>query len=389
MNLAALDKIAKAVLYEGYMLYPYRPSSVKNQQRWNFGVLCPRTYSEAQKGSEAWQMQTECLVEGGARTGLEIRVRFLQLVARSVGELTTPLVELPDELPNEAPELRLVARLEVGGRIYQPWQEAIEQEVILPLRGLETTGQRLICHDFNFPAEKQLEYLWNDGGQIVGVIVRERRAISGALEVTSEKVGEKVFKVGVRILNTTPIAATQQTSREDALLSSLVSTHTVLGIEAGVQAGMEAGFISLLAPPESLSGLAAECKNVGTWPVLVGEEGQSDTLLSSPIILYDYPQIAPESAGDLFDGTEIDEILSLRIMTLTDDEKREMSQSDERARQMLERTETMPVEQLMKLHGVLRGLRPVDSRSVDSSSTDSSFTDSSFTDSSFNQEKSQ
>jgi len=83
-------------------------------------------------------------------------------------------------------------------------------------------------------------------------------------------------------------------------------------------------------------------------------------VLSSPIILYDYPQIAPESAGDLFDGTEIDEILSLRIMTLTDDEKREMSQSDERARQMLERTESMPVEQLMKLHGVLRGLRPVE-----------------------------
>jgi hydrogenase maturation protease len=50
-------------------------------------------------------------------------------------------------------------------------------------------------------------------------------------------------------------------------------------------------------------------------------------------------------------------------MTLTDDEKREMGQSDERARQMLERTETMPVEQLMKLHGVLRGLRPLDSRS--------------------------
>ena len=93
--------------------------------------------------------------------------------------------------------------------------------------------------------------------------------------------------------------------------------------------------------------------------MLVGEEGQCDTLLSSPIILYDYPQIAPESAGDLFDGTEIDEILSLRIMTLTDDEKREMSQSDDRARAMLERTETMPAEQFMKLHGVLRGLRPL------------------------------
>jgi hydrogenase maturation protease len=121
-------------------------------------------------------------------------------------------------------------------------------------------------------------------------------------------------------------------------------------------------FVSLLAPPEQISELAASCKNVGTWPVLVGEEGERDTLLSSPIILYDYPQIAPESAGDLFDGTEIDEILALRIMTLTDDEKREMSQSDERARQMLERTETLPIEQLMKLHGVLRNLRPAEEK---------------------------
>ena len=79
-------------------------------------------------------------------------------------------------------------------------------------------------------------------------------------------------------------------------------------------------------------------------------------MLSSPIILYDHPQIAPESAGNLFDSTEIDEILSLRILTLTDDEKREMRQSDDRAREILERTENMPEEQFMKLHGVLRGL---------------------------------
>jgi hydrogenase maturation protease len=81
-------------------------------------------------------------------------------------------------------------------------------------------------------------------------------------------------------------------------------------------------------------------------------------MLSSPIILYDYPQIAPESAGDLFDGTEIDEILALRILTLTEDEKREMRDGDERARQILERTEALPEEQFLKLHGVLRGMRP-------------------------------
>jgi hypothetical protein len=173
-------------------------------------------------------------------------------------------------------------------------------------------------------------------------------------ENRSDRVAEGLFKLSVRIRNRTLFSA-HQASREDALLCSLVSTHTILGVQDGE-------FVSLLAPPERISALAASCENVGTWPVLVGEEGQCDTLLSSPIILYDYPQIAPESAGDFFDGTEIDEILSLRIMTLTDDEKKEMSQSDERARQMLERTESMPVEQLMKLHGVLRGLRPLDAQ---------------------------
>jgi hypothetical protein len=161
----------------------------------------------------------------------------------------------------------------------------------------------------------------------------------------------------VLIRNTTPFESAKESSRDQALLSSMVSAHTILGVQDG-------RFVSLLAPPVQITELAASCKNVGTWPVLVGEEGQCDTVLSSPIILYDYPQIAPESAGDLFDGTEIDEILSLRIMTLTDDEKREMSQSDERARQVLERTESMPVEQLMKLHGVLRGLRPLKEESA-------------------------
>ncbi len=47
MNRALVDQIASAVLYEGYILYPYRPS-VKNRQRWTFGGLVPRAYSEAQ-----------------------------------------------------------------------------------------------------------------------------------------------------------------------------------------------------------------------------------------------------------------------------------------------------------------------------------------------------
>jgi hydrogenase maturation protease len=228
----------------------------------------------------------------------------------------------------------------------------MEREIAVRTCKVEELAGNPILQPLGFPAETNFEPLSEADGQIVGILVRERSALQGEVEVTGTRLDDGLVKVTVRIRNTTPFQAAEDTTREDALSAALISTHTVLGIENG-------GFVSLLAPPEKLSDLAASCRNVGTWPVLVGEEGQCDTLLSSPIILYDYPQIAPESAGDLFDGTEIDEILSLRIMTLTDEEKREMSQSDERAREMLERTEAMPVEHLMKLHGVLRGLRPL------------------------------
>jgi hydrogenase maturation protease len=159
-----------------------------------------------------------------------------------------------------------------------------------------------------------------------------------------------LFKVSIRVQNLTPLE-TPAENRDAALMQSLVSTHTILGMKGGE-------FVSLLEPPAELQELASGCENVGAWPVLVGAQGQRDTLLAFPIILYDYPQIAPESPGDLFDGTEIDEILSLRIMTLTDEEKNEIRNSDDRARQILERTESMPAEQFMKLHGAMRNLHP-------------------------------
>jgi len=346
MNLGAVEKIAKAVLYEGYMLYPYRPSSVKNQQRWNFGVLCPPAYCEAQNGGESWSMLTECLVEGDSATQIEVRVRFLQLVARSVGQLTEPVKDLPGEVP----EFKPVEKLELNGRVYHAWQEAIERDLVLPL--YSPSVQAHAHEPFFLDSDKQFEHLRNASEEITGVLVRERKPISGVIELMAERVEDGLFKISVLVRNTTPLQGATACTRDEALLSSMASTHAVLGVQNGK-------FVSQTAPDDRFLAAAASCKNIGAWPVLVGEEGQRDTVLASPIILYDYPQIAPESAGDLFDGTEIDEILSLRIMTLTDDEKREMSQSDDRAREMLERTESMPMEQFMKLHGVLRSLRPL------------------------------
>jgi hypothetical protein len=140
--------------------------------------------------------------------------------------------------------------------------------------------------------------------------------------------------------------------RSQAQLYALASTHTILGTDGA--------FVSLLDPPAALAEAAAACANQGTWPVLVGAPGACDTLLSSPIILYDYPQVAPESPGDLYDATEIDEILSLRILAMADSEKREMAAVDARARALLERTEALTPDQWQAMHGTLRNPAALD-----------------------------
>ena len=362
MNLGLVEKIADAVLYEGYILYPYRPSAVKNQQRWNFGALCPESYSEAQHGTEAWSMQTECLLQSGVETSLEIKLRFLHLVTRSVAEALADCEQVVcahrsfDEMPGL--HFQPLPALQVNGKIWRTWEEAVEREVLLT----DLKPQNLIAtsyrQSFSFPDSELIERLCDEvSGNTIGVAIRSQQALAGVVEVNVSALeprsqtgdGTTAVKLTVRILNQTPFENAPERSRNEALMRSMVSTHTILNVRAGE-------FYSLLDPPELLRPAAAGCSNIGTYPVLVGDEGVRDCMLSSPIILYDYPQIAPESAGNLFDGTEIDEILTLRIMTLTEEEKREIRGSDDRARQILERTEALPAEQLMKMHGAMKGV---------------------------------
>jgi hydrogenase maturation protease len=326
MNLERVNQIAKAVLYEGYMLYPYRPSSVKNRQRWNFGVVYPPSFADAD-GNDPSTMQMECLLSGTMASTLEVRLRFLHLRTRST---VSSQVTIERARPTD-------------------WQEAIERDVVLRPYGLADLIAG-VTYFFTFPNET-LSGPDPDASGTSQYVVRRQSSIAGSIDISAKCVRDGVFKLSVTVRNNTH-HVNQERERDLALMQSMVSTHLVLGIATGE-------FVSLLEPPAELQSFVAECRNAGVWPVLVGEQGERDTLLASPIILYDYPQIAPESAGDLFDGTEIDEILSLRIMALTDEEKREVRASDERARQILERTENMPAEQFMKLHGVVRGMRPL------------------------------
>ena len=335
MNAERLNRIVKAVLYEGYMLYPYRPSAVKNRQRFNFGVIYPREYAEAARSGDAWVMQTECLLQGDEKSECAVRVRFLRMVARSIVKRNTV---------NDAVEP--VARLEVDGKVYQPWQDAGEETIeVAKFSVYSLSGQR-IDWPFRLSSWRKEEPIC--GGELAGILCWEKKTVAGKIQLGAERLPDGLFKLRVRISNDSKIAG--GASREMALEQSLVSAHTILELRGGE-------FLSLTDPPDGYRALASSCENIGTWPILVGAPGERNTLLSSPIILSDYPEVAPESPGDLYDGAEIDEILSLRILTMTDEEKREMRESDARTRQILERTESLPEEQWMKLHGALRGLR--------------------------------
>jgi hypothetical protein len=307
---AAVDPvraIADAVLYEGYLLWPYRRSATKNQRRWTFGGVYPRAHSERHPDDRC-TMRAECLLEGGG--DVTATVRFLHVVARQV---------LRDGEP--------VDELVADGERHLTWDEAVERELTLTLPGSAPVA---------IAAGSQEEPLTG------GAIVRSWEALAGSVEARAEPVADGVRRISVEVANTTPWDGSD---REHALRRTFCSTHVVLRAVAGE-------FISQTDPPQRLRAAAAACRNEGAWPVLV--DAANRTVLASAIILEDHPRIAPESPGDLFDGGEIDQMLVLNILSLTDAEKAEMRDSDPRAREILERTEALTEDELMRLHGAIR-----------------------------------
>jgi hypothetical protein len=335
-------RVADAVLFEGYLLYPYRASAAKNRVRWQFGVLMPPSWTE---GGEASAHQAEVLLEPERAAVLHIRVRFLHV--------QTKTIERADPGGGYAP----VPELEVAGERLLSWDEAVATESdvavsLAELTGDERSSPSAPSHRWvvpvRIPAHREEEPVHDATGVVVARIVRERRPLEARLQLSAEVLpGPYVLRVRARLENT---ATPPVDSRDEALRYALVAAHTVLAVREGE-------FLSLLDPPEWARPVAAACENVGVWPVLVGEESRRDVVLASPIILYDHPSIAPESPGELYDGLEIDEILSLRTMALTDEEKREARATDPRAAAIVDRVDTMPPEVLDRLHGAIRYLR--------------------------------
>lgn len=344
MSLSSVERIVTSVLYEGYILYPYRASAVKNRQRFTFGTLYPSAFCNPATGTDRCLMRTECLVNGSDPV-VDVRVRFLQPQAREIRRVSS--ADFASAGNSSAAPGELVETLEVEGRTYQTWQEAVEREI--PVCGVVLSDATThVRHTFAFPAHQDDDWIRTSDGAVAGHLSRRQLAVEGGVTIDTVSLSDTCWKLGVSVSNDTPLAGLG--TRDEVLLQSLASTHTILQAVHGE-------FVSLFDPPEALREAAAACENSGTWPVLVGEQPARDVMLSSPIILYDYPQVAPESAGDFFDLTEVDEMLSLRVMTLTDDEKQLMRSIDDRARRILQRTEALDDEHWLALHGAARDSR--------------------------------
>ncbi|MDQ1643477.1 MAG: hypothetical protein QOJ90_2828 [Actinomycetota bacterium] len=346
MTLTAARQVADAVLYEGYLLYPYRASSAKNQVRWQFGILGPAGAAAAGVGEEP-SMSADVLVEAQDDAGVDVVLRFLQVQAR--------VVERRDEDGGWSP----VSELVVDGTRWIPFHEAVAREVSLSGLTLAQVGLSLELR-VSEPGGEEIEEL-REGDRLVGRLVRTRWPLRGTVTVSSRPGRDpRLVVLRLHVDNRSdwmPAADGQWSARDVAARSSFVGTH-LLVTAAGTR------FVSLLDGPEWAAADTASCVQSRCWPVLVADDNGDDAVLVSPIILGDHPTIAPESAGDLFDATEIDEILTLRVMTMTDQEKAEARGTDPRAAAILARCDAMTDDALGRLHGARRSAKLPDADGV-------------------------
>jgi hypothetical protein len=324
VNLDAVRRVADAVLYEGYILYPYRASAAKNRSRWQFGVLMPPGYTVADP-SETSFTQAECVFEHSGRPSLRIIVRFLQVQRRTDPAGAT-------------------------------WDEAVEREIEVGVGPEELLGEGLNS-EFTVEGGEDREPAAGGNGAY-GDTVRRREPLAGAVSVRTTALPGPwgAVRLQVRVENlTVPNGmgpngmgpAVTPEHRAEALPSALVAAHVIMSISGG-------DFLSMTDPPLWAKAAVAECENVGGWPVLADPDGGRDVMLSAPIILYDHPELAAESPGELYDGTEIDEILTLRTLALSDDEKLEARATDPRAAALIDRVESLDAEAMGRMHGAIR-----------------------------------
>ncbi len=300
----AVRQIAQAVLYEGYLLWPYRRSAPKNRHRFTIGGLYPEIY--AAHSADRARARFSVLVEGRAPS-FDLEVRFLHLVRRQAYR---------DGRPVDA--------LTVGETRHLSWDEAAEDVVALgaPLPIDVAIVREARCDEEPLGPAAALR--------------RTRERLEGRVTANAVRAGDDVLRLTVDVANESRWDGLQ---RDEALRRTFAAAHVVVRVRDGA-------FVSPLDDPDRLvRGLVAGARR---------RSRRARRRARGPVILGDYPAVAPESPGDLFDGGEIDELLIHNIRALTDEEQREMRDTDARAREILERSLALDPDRLRLLHGTFR-----------------------------------
>lgn len=333
-----LENITHTLLYEGYALFPYHRSAVKNQKPVPFGVVFPQHYNSYNEHAHSG-IRAQCIVTGSEDPLVNISVRFLHLKKT---ELLERLVQ-----GNGIHDFTPVTDLDVNGKSYQAGWQTIERTIStgdLPVSQFLKSGKVFFIEFDKMYDSKSIYY---EGGEVAAKQINSVSEIRGAVSIEAAQIENihNAFRIAIHITNTTPVEHAESVTRDDILSQSFLSTHTILQTKNGE-------FISQQNPPEKWRAAMEENKNINTWPILIDEN--NTTLLASPIILYDYPRINPQSSGDLFDSTEIEEALLLHVGVLSDDEKKRIARSDEKLQTMLNKVSQITPEEFINFHSRLK-----------------------------------
>jgi len=255
----------RPTLYEGYI------STHTARRRSRTGALDLRwrpsaCMSEASGGTEPWTTQTECLLRITNATSVRARVRFLQLVARTVRQARSTELDARQRTLLDGSR---TSRSAGGGNQPPRWEEATEVAIECGTHTVASLLEREVVVEQTFPAHEDVNPSWMSRADR-RVSQRERQAISAEVTVQAELAGADL----VRVLSG---CATPVRSRSMAIVTASVrcaprwwSTHgdPRCGARRVALARRSAG---------RCCGRSLICRNVGLWPVLVGEPGESDT----------------------------------------------------------------------------------------------------------------
>ncbi len=330
-----IENLTRTLLYEGYSLFPYYRHAVKNQKPIPFGVVYPHDYHTYNEHAHA-EMVTDCIVSGDENLKININVRFLHLIKTEI--LNKEIKESKGE--NFVP----VYELNLNNELYQSGWQTIERKISSGDLFVALQNEKIINLPFKFEEESESENIEDVNSEIVGKKITSILPVEGTVVIKLIPLEnmKNVYRVIVFINNNAAVMNAKTVSRDEIFPQSFLSTNTILHATNGE-------FISIQNPGEKWEAIIEQCKNKDTWPILIDES--NTTLLSSPIIVYDYPKINPKSKGDLFDSLEIEEALMLHFSVMSDEEKRKIAQSDEKLRAMLNKVSQVTPDEIISLHG--------------------------------------